>query len=347
MKLDEILHTPLGEAVPYVRNMLKAQLVPMLHGSPAIGKSAVMAYIAKELNLCLIDARFAGFDPTDINGFPGLDLELGIAKYYPLETFPLENTPIPEGYSGWLVFCDELSSAPPAVQVASYKLFLDRMVGQRKLHPAVHLAGAGNMDDDGAITEPMSSALIARLGHIVVTEDMPFWMKWAQAGNIHPLICSFINYMKDSFYTFDKQHPDQPFAAPRSWESVHKYMSVVNNDPRQHLVPLAGFVNLKPAQDLITFANTWAQLPKKDEVLDNPKGARCPGYDNPGALHAICGAVGSWLDETNVKQLWDYIIRIEPDFQAVLLRNAVRRNDKLLYTPEIQKWVQENASVML
>lgn len=67
MNLDPMLHVPLGDAVPYIRNMLKAKLVPMVHGSPAIGKSAIMQVIAKELNLFLIDARFAGFDPTDLN----------------------------------------------------------------------------------------------------------------------------------------------------------------------------------------------------------------------------------------------------------------------------------------
>lgn len=347
MNLDEILHIPLGQAIPYVRRMLAAKLVPMLHGSPAIGKSAIMKAVAEAMNLFLIDARFAGFDPTDINGFPQIDKERGIAVYYPLETFPLDDWTIPEGYSGWLVFCDELTTAPGAVQAASYKLFLDRMVGQRKLHDKVYLAGAGNLETDGAIVQPMSTALISRLGHLIVKEDFDLFMDWAETGKLSAIICSFLRYMPAAFYTFNPEEPDQPYASPRTWEFSDMYLRQCGGDPRQELVPLAGFLNLKPAQDLITFANVWANLPKKSEVLANPKTASVPGYENPGALHALCGAVGEWLQLDNVAGLMPYIDRIEPDFQAVAMRNAARRKPELLGAPEFQNWVQKNASKML
>ncbi len=347
MNLDEILHTPLGNAVGYVERMLRAQLIPMIHGSPAIGKSAVMHAVAAKLNLFLIDARFAGFDPTDLQGFPSIDVEAGISRYYPMETFPLDDWEVPEGYSGWLVFCDELSSAPAAVQAASYKLFLDRQVGQRKLHEKVYLAAAGNLASDNAIVENMSTALISRLGHLVVKEDFNHWLAWAQQGNVSSLICSFLQYMPDAFYTFNPEEPDQPYASPRTWDFVNQYLAECNNDPRQQLVPMAAFVNLKPAQDLITFANTWASLPKKDEVLANPKTCPVPSYDNPGALYAVCGAIGDWLVKDTVSKLMPYIERIPSDFQVVCLRNAVRRKKELMDTPEIQTWIQGNASVLL
>ena len=123
--LNEILHIPLGQCMPHVRDCLLAGLVPMLRGSPGIGKSAAIHAVAAEQELLVIDARFAGYDPTDINGFPDLDREKGIATYYPLETFPLEEAILPinpatdRPYKGWLLFCDELNSAPPAVQAAS------------------------------------------------------------------------------------------------------------------------------------------------------------------------------------------------------------------------------------
>jgi MoxR-like ATPase len=39
----------------------------MLHGSPGCGKSQIIADIAEELNLQMIDVRLAQMDSTDLN----------------------------------------------------------------------------------------------------------------------------------------------------------------------------------------------------------------------------------------------------------------------------------------
>lgn len=352
--LDPILRVKLGQSIEYVQDGLKAGLVPFLQGSPAIGKSAAIHAVAAEMNLCVIDARFAGFDPTDMNGFPQIDEKANIARYYPLETFPLDDWELPinpetkEPYSGWLVFCDELNSAIRAVQAASYKFFLDRMVGQRKLHPKAYICAAGNLDDDGAITEEMSSALISRLMVLECTEDFDFWLKWAQGPNgVRSIITSFLEWKTDAFYTFDNKNPDQPFAAPRSWESINKLLNVWNGNPINKLVPMAGCINVGPATEFESFAKLRLDLPKKDEVLANPKSARQPGLDNPGALYALSGALGDWIDEKTIGTLMAYIDRMPGDFQVITLKNAVRRNKALLGNSEIAKWVNANAKVFL
>lgn len=45
---------------------LHAGLVPMLHGSPGIGKSDIARMVAKHMNLKLIDIRLGQCDPTDL-----------------------------------------------------------------------------------------------------------------------------------------------------------------------------------------------------------------------------------------------------------------------------------------
>ena len=43
------------------------KLVPMMTGSPALGKSAIVAQIAKKYGLKMIDLRLSQCDPTDLN----------------------------------------------------------------------------------------------------------------------------------------------------------------------------------------------------------------------------------------------------------------------------------------
>ena len=86
----------------------------MFHGSPAIGKSAIVHQFASKFNLKLIDMRLGQCDPTDLLGFPRITGDR--SGYVPLEDFPLEGDKTPDGYAGWMLFLDELTSAPPAVQ---------------------------------------------------------------------------------------------------------------------------------------------------------------------------------------------------------------------------------------
>lgn len=46
---------------------MKAKLVPMMVGSPAVGKSSIVRSIADDFNLELIDLRLSQCDPTDLN----------------------------------------------------------------------------------------------------------------------------------------------------------------------------------------------------------------------------------------------------------------------------------------
>lgn len=345
--LDEILHLPLGEQIPHIENLLSADLIPLLRGSPGIGKSAAILAVAAKKKLFPIDLRMAGCDPTDVNGFPMIDDVDKVARYYPLETFPIEGHEPPPGYEGWLLFLDELPSAPDAVQAASYKLLLDRAVGLRKLDSRVRIAAAGNLDTDGAIVFQLSSALATRVVQLECTHDFKFWLKWAQlGGKVNSTITSFLEFRPDLFFTFDGSKPDVPAACARTWDFAHRYMEVVPNIGGS-LVPLGGMLNVGPANELIAFAAIRQHLPSKQEVMSSPSTCRQPGMDEPGALYALTGALGDWIDETTLKGLLPYIFRMPADFQVVTLRNACRRYRAVRNLPEMMDWINENADALV
>ena len=132
-----------------------------------------------------------------------------------MSTFPLESDPIPAGFNGWILFLDELTSASRSVQSSSYKLILDHMVGEHKLHDKLLIVGAGNREDDGAIVEPMSTALQSRLVHIDVVLDVDCWLEWAMNNGIDHRITSYIKFKPDMLYTFKPDHTDKTYGSPR------------------------------------------------------------------------------------------------------------------------------------
>ena len=119
------------QAKEAIIDCMKTKLVPFLTGSPGMGKSSIIHEIADEFNLELIDLRLSQCEPTDLIGFPSIDLQdfqvdeqmlgsvYGRASYKPMATFPLKGDSLPKGKAGWLLFLDEFNSAPRSVQAAS------------------------------------------------------------------------------------------------------------------------------------------------------------------------------------------------------------------------------------
>lgn len=57
----------ISQAISMITKYIKAGLVPMLRGSPGMGKSSIIHQIAAEYNLLVIDLRLSQCDPTDLN----------------------------------------------------------------------------------------------------------------------------------------------------------------------------------------------------------------------------------------------------------------------------------------
>lgn len=345
----------LQQAKPLIIDCIKAGLVAMLRGSPGLGKSALTHAVGAQLNLKVIDVRMAGCDPTDINGFPDLDRELGYARYFPLETFPLDDWQLPineatgKPYDGWLIFLDEFNSAPPAVQAASYKLVLDRMVGLRKLHPKAAVMAAGNLDSDGAITHEMSTALINRVVNLQIKVDLNTWMEWADEAGISTLITSFLKFRPGHFYTFNPSEPNQPFASPRTWEFVSKLMKIweAEGQPVKAKTPLlVGTLSGGVATEFKAFALNRANLPAKEDIINNPDTAVMPS--DLGPMWAMTGALADWADGDNLGAILKYVDRMEmADFQVTTIRSINARHPDLRSHDALKEWMKANMHRLL
>ena len=99
-----------------LETLIKIQRPAMLIGSPGGGKSAVVAQVARKLQLPCLDVRAILYDPVDFRGLPSVE-----------KGFTVWSTPgfLPRDGAG-LLFLDELNAAPVAVQAALYRLILDR-----------------------------------------------------------------------------------------------------------------------------------------------------------------------------------------------------------------------------
>ncbi len=310
------------------------------------GKSDLVRKIADKFKLKLIDIRLSQADPTDLSGFPSINNEEGKnsikrSYYAPPEMFPLENDELPDGYAGWLIFFDEMSSAPISVQAASYKVILDKEVGQHKLHKKVVMMCAGNKTSDRAIVNRLSTAMQSRLIHLNLAVDHKIWLQWANDVDLDYRVKSFINFKPDLLHSFNPKHEGDTFPAPRTWSflsDIIKPMKVLTEDK----IPLiAGTIGEGSAYEFFEYSQIFGQLPTLKDLLADPDTIPIP--DEPSILYAMSTMLGMNIDENNVDVLINYINRMPAEFQTISLKNAIKKNNKLLDHSCIEDWIIEHS----
>lgn len=327
---------------------LKAGLVPMIKGAPGIGKSEVNHKISTDFNLELIDLRLSQLDPTDLQGFPTKFKDSnGVEKagYLPMDTFPIAGDPLPKGKNGWLLFLDEFNSAPQAVQKAAYKLVLDRMIGQHRLHEKVMIVCAGNREEDNAIVVRLGTAMQSRLIHMVMGVSNKEWLDWASANDIDHRVISYIGARPDNLHNFDPKHNDHTFPCPRTW---HFASNLVKTEPNalseDTITLLMGTVGEGAAREFVAFVEIYKDMHSFDDIIADP--LNIPLSDEPDKQFAYSGILAEHMTDKNADMAMQFVNRMPIEFQTITLRSFLAKpnNKQFLILPPIKKWMNDNAN---
>lgn len=337
------MQVKISQATRMIEKLIKAKLVPFVVGSPGMGKSSIVHQIAAKHNLYVIDVRLSQCDPTDINGFPKI---MGNkAGYVPMNTFPIEGDPIPDGYSGWLIFLDEFNAAPISVQAAAYKLILDRMSGIYRLHPNTALVCAGNLETDNAIVQPMSTAMQSRLAHLELIVDAKEFISYAQKAGFHYYVTTYLQFKPESVYTFKADHTDNTYACPRTWEFASRILKTTDDKDPDRMQLLSGVLSEGMAREIMNWIVIHENVPTIPQIEKTPETVPVP--KEISYLWALTGAIGQNCTINNVGRLITYVRRMPKDFQIVTMREAVRRSPSLMGNDQVRKWISESTAELI
>lgn len=269
-----------------------------------------------------------------------------------MDTFPIEGDELPvnpatgQKYNGWLLFLDEFNSASRAVQAAAYKIVLDKMVGQHKLHKNVAIICAGNKESDGAIVEPMSTALQSRLVHFELVLNVQEWLDHAHEAGYDHRVSDYIKFKNNQLYTFKPDHTDKTYACPRTWEFASKLLSNIPDiDDKDTRPLLAGTISEGVAHEFLTFCKVYTRLPKITEILARPADVDVP--QEPSVLYALTGTLANNAKTDNVDKLMKYIVRMSKEFQVITMKEMMRRSrNELKKSPAVVQWIMENGDYL-
>lgn len=333
------------QAPELIMDILKAGLVPMLHGSPGTAKSSISKQIAAAESLKVIDLRLSQSDPTDLGGFPFLNADKTKAGYVPMDTFPIEGDQVPKGYRGWLLLLDEFNSAPLAVQAAAYKLVLDRQVGQHNLHKNVAIIAAGNLATDGAIVNRLSTAMQSRMVHLEIELAPDTWVDWANANGIDYRVTAYIGFKPDILHKFDANHNDYTFPCARTWEFVSRIIKPWAKIEPGKAAVLDGAVGEGAAREFIGFCEIFEKLPSIDQILNQPE--KIDIDVAPDVRFAIANLISNHVTKANFDIFMKCINRLPIEFQVICLQSSCRRCPEITGNQSWKDWLIKNAQELM
>lgn len=321
----------LSEMKPRLVRNIQRGLVSLVLSAPGLGKSSLVHQVAAEYGLKVIDVRASQMLPEDFNGFPKITGNAGqeMATYVPFDTFPLDTTPVPEGYQGWLLFLDEVTTASKPVQAALYKIVLDRMVALRKLHPHCAIVMAGNRVEDRAAAVSLSTALKSRAISYTLKASANDWLRdYAAPHNIDMRVQGYIAFNKEkALHSFDPKKPDQAFASPRTWEFVSRIVSG-EKDLSKWLPDISGAVGEGEATSFITFSKEYLNLPKYSDIVANPDTATVPTQmaTRYAAITMLCNVT----EQQDINKVLIYVKKYPVEFHVLFGRSISAKHPAMV-----------------
>ena len=237
------------ELLPYLSRLVeqKLSLSLMLWGPPGIGKSSIVARVAEQHGLELVDLRLSQLAPTDLRGLPVA--EGGKSKWFPPEFLPSSGQGI--------LFLDEINMAPPAMQGIAQQLILDRQVGSYRVPEGWFIWAAGNRKADRAAVFEMPSALANRFIHLDLVPDLDSFKAWGLQAGISEQVLAFLAFRPTLLHQIDAQRPAWP--SPRSWTMADRlFRADLSTEPA---------VGSGAAGEFEAFCMVYDKLPDLEAIL--------------------------------------------------------------------------------
>lgn len=304
-----------------------------LWGPPGIGKSSIVAQIAREAGIGFIDLRLSLLDPTDLRGIPFFNAKNDTAIWAP-PAF------LPDGKEEkGILFLDELNTAAPTVQASAYQLILDRKIGEYRLPDGWAIIAAGNRESDRGVVFRMAAPLANRFVHLEMEANVEDWRNWAIKAEIEPSIIAYISHRPDALFVFNSE--SRSFATPRTWAYVNDIMA---SQPEEDLVMpmVSGAIGEELAASYLGFRMVASQLPDLDAIME---GTCMDIPSDPSALHILCTALAMRVDDymgsRKLNNLITYSLKLPGEFAVMIIQDLRERKIELDHLDSWPLWMRQ------
>lgn len=298
---------------------VQAKVPVILWGDPGTGKTSFIISLGEQLGIPVETVIASIREPSDFSGLP--IIVNGEAKMAP----PAWAKRLAEAGEG-LLFLDEISTAPPAVQAALLRVVLDRVVGDLKLPDGIAVVAAANPPQQAAYGWDLTPALANRFCHIDWKPNASEWVEdfvidfkkekenipllpkdWKKGlAKTKNLIAAFIHARPQLLHQLPKEesYAGRGWASRRSWEMTAYLMTAsdaAGADEDVKIILTAGCIGEGTAIEFLAWVKDL-DLPNPEDLLKNPASFKLPTRGDKA--YAVLAGVAQAVVEKPTKERW-------------------------------------------
>ncbi|ALC19787.1 AAA family ATPase [Streptomyces pristinaespiralis] len=308
-----------------------ADLPVLLWGEPGIGKTAALTQLAEALDLPLTTVIASVHEPSDFSGLPVVGNDPAV-QGVPMAPPDWAVRLVRAGRG--LLFLDELSTAPPAVQAALLRLVLERRIGALRLPPGVRIVAAANPRSSAADGWELSPPLANRFVHLHWTHDHEVVVRglggtWPRATmpRLAPeklpeavdfarrAVCGLLAVRPELVHRLPSSETRRGGAwpSPRSWETalcLIAFATAAGSSREVLSLLVRGAVGDGPGLELLASLDRM-DLPDPEVLLADPAAAVLPdrGDLRQAVLDGVVAAVRTRPDKSRWDAAWALLVR--------------------------------------
>jgi len=319
------------ELYNHIDTLLQTDTPVFIHGSPGIGKSYIVADIAKKNSLELVDVRLSQMDPVDLRGVPSIKDDQTV--WMPPVFFPKNKE------SSGILFLDELNSAPPSVQAAIYQLVLNRKMGEYELPNGWRIICAGNRVSDRGVVFRMPTPLANRMVHLHVQARFEDFKLFAIKQKLHPFVIGFLGFRPDLLSTEPVIEDDAnpAFATPRSY---HMLSTILKTEKKINQLAsiIYGTIGYSAGLEFTSYVKVYEDLPNIEAIYEG----QYPNIENkPALLYALVSALVEYFNgsDAHKKHLFIFSETLPTEFGVMLVKDIIVKDETLSLHEAFDEWL--------
>jgi hypothetical protein len=300
---------------------LSVRVPTLLWGGPGMGKTSAIREIAAAADLPCETVIASIREPSDFGGLPVIDADGTSVHLAP----PAWARRLADAGHG-VLFLDEVSTAPPAVQAALLRVVLEGTVGDLQLPPGIAIVAAANPPEQAADGWDLAPPLANRFCHIDWEIDAREWADGILGGFETPTIPT----IDDEAYTralvacrgslgaflgsrpsllaappTDEASGGRAWPSPRSWDMAARLLAatqVIGATDEVASLLVVGAVGAGPAIEFLAWRSEL-DLPDPEAVLHDPESLRLP--DRGDRAYATLAAIVAAVLAHNTPARWE------------------------------------------